>query len=140
MLDLPNLISITNGTNIGSRVSIQALAGGAIDLGGVIQIIDPAVGDTRSRAVRVTADGIGSTIDLQALTTFQDPNADVRSTLTPRNGGSILAGSLTDLGGVQLTIDGTGTLPVAQITTFENSQATLSTIDPGFTALTSAGG
>ena len=140
VLDLSNLTSITNGASFGSDITIDALTGGAIDLGGVTQIIDPSAGDTRARSTRVTADGFASTINLQALATFEDVNADERSTLTPRNGGSILAGLLTDLQGVHVTLDGTGTLPVAQIATFENSQATLSVTDPGFTAMTSAGG
>ena len=89
LLDLSQLTTLTNGTSFGSDITLEALTGGMIDLSGVTEIIDPATGDLRARAVRITADGIGSTIDLQTLSSFQDLNADDRSTMTARHGGII---------------------------------------------------
>src|SRR5205807_1150123 len=65
--------------------------------------------------------------DLSGLTRVSDVyatgggNVDNRwSTLTATHGGTIVAPRLTDLAGVALTLDGTGTLSTSQISTFSN--------------------
>ena len=82
VLDLSNLTSITGGTHWNSDVSIEALTGGQIDLGGVTQILDNAGGNTSERDMRITADGVASRIDLTGLTSFRDVHADRLSALT----------------------------------------------------------
>ncbi len=132
LLDLHNVATITNGSNYESHLAISASGGGTIDLSGTTSIVDPDTGDERYRAIDVTADGAGSTIDLSALASFTDSyagstSAEYRfSTLTAKNSGVIDAGVLATLVGVNVTLDGTGTLPVGQIATLDNSQLTLS--------------
>ncbi len=113
-------------------MAISASGGGAIDLSGTTSIADPDSGDERYREIDVTADGAGSTIDLSALASFTDSYAGSTSaenrlsTLTAKNSGVIDAGVLTTLVGVNVTLDGTGTLPVGQFATLNNGQLTLS--------------
>jgi hypothetical protein len=69
---LPNLTNITNGTFYDSNIVIEALSGGVVNLPLVAEIIDPNSGDTRYRAVSITADGVGSLVNLPALVNFMD--------------------------------------------------------------------
>ena len=140
LLDLSNLTGITNGSNYNSDISIEALAGGHVDLKSVTSILDNAGGDTNERVVGIAADGTGSLIDLGSLTTFHDANAARRSTLVARNGGTVQAGNLTDLQAVDVTLDGTGTLPISQITTFTSGVARLSGVDHTFSSLANGAG
>ncbi len=60
VLDLSHVTSITGGTNWNSDLTIEAVAGGRIDLAGVQQIADARSGDLRYGRMSVTADGTGS--------------------------------------------------------------------------------
>ena len=71
-IELPNLTNITNGTFYDSNIVIEALSGGVVNLPLVAEIIDPNSGDTRYRAVSITADGVGSLVNLPALVNFMD--------------------------------------------------------------------
>ena len=134
VLDLGGLQSITNGTLYGSLLQIQALSGGTVDLHNALRIVDPSSGDTRQRAIDVTADA--GTIKLDALTTMIDAYGNAGgavdgrwSTLVVHNGGIITAPNLTTIQGVGVAIDGTGTIPTAQIRSFHGGGLTIS--DPG---------
>src|SRR5690606_3971527 len=121
--ELPNLGAIAGGTNYGSRIAVEALAGGVVDLGAVTSITDPDGGDSRRRSIDLLAEGPGSRIELAALRGMVDEysgstaaNADNRySSLVARDGGTIAAPALGALRGVNVALDATGTLPVAQI-------------------------
>jgi hypothetical protein len=114
VLDLHNVKSITNGTNYDTRLAINALSGGGINLSGLASISDGSTGDFNYRSVDVLADGTGSSIDLSGLISFQDgyagstTNGNLFSTLTARNSGTIKAAALTTLVGVAISIDATG--------------------------------
>src|SRR5205085_1437874 len=92
--------------------------GGTVDLSATAQILDPNAGDQRYRAINITADGAGSTVKLNALTSFADfftgggPNDQNRpATLTAQNHGSVVLGATnTLLTGVAATIQTAGTL------------------------------
>lgn len=140
VLSLANLTVMSNGTTYGSKIVIEALAGATVDLGSLGQILDPAAGDTRVRHVVITADGPGSVVDLSSLTIFEDRNTDSRSHLNPVNGGVIMTPLLTDLTGVILNLDGTGTLPVAQMQAMINGSVSISGSDQLFPSLTLATG
>src|SRR5262249_6933483 len=138
-LDMPNLASITNGLIYDSRLAISALAGGTIVLNGLTQIVDPNSGDQRRRMIGVTADGGGSMIRLPALASFVDNysgnnyDSDPRSSLlTATNGGAIQAGALTTLQGVQVTLDGTGTLAAANLAAATLGEFDVSTASVSF--------
>jgi len=92
-------------------------------------------GETRGRAFNITADGSGSVVNLSALTQLRDQNNaaynfDGFSHLTAQNGGTIQAPALTSVSNTQITLDGTGTLPVSQITDLTGSQLNLSVPRP----------
>src|SRR4029077_9346472 len=71
-IDLHNLQSITNGQSYDTNLTIQAAAGGSIDLSGVTQIADPTSGNQSYRAINVAATGAGSIVNLSALISFTD--------------------------------------------------------------------
>jgi len=103
LLDLSNVTTITNGTNYGARLYVEALTGGEIDLGGVTEITDPSAGDTRHRSIDVTADGVGSVVDLGLLTTY----TDVRATASGNTYGRWSTMSARDAGVVRVRPAGT---------------------------------
>jgi len=140
VLDVSGLTAIVNGNHYNADLSIEALAGAVVDLGGVTEIRDTESGDTRVSRVVAYADGAGSVLDFSALTTFTDHNTDEYSALYAVNGGEILAPNLTGLQAVSLTLNGTGTLPVAQITRLASCSVTVSGADAAFASLTDAYG
>ena len=128
-------------------MTIEALSGGTINLQGLNRIADPNAGDTRQRSIDLTADGAGSTIRLDLLTSFSDaygngPDAvDGRwSTLVASHGGGIVAPNLATLAGVGLTLDGTGTLPTAQITAMSGGGLSISNTASNLSGLSTVDG
>ncbi len=91
-------------------------------------------------SVSVTADGTDSVVDISSLVTFQDFDTSERSRLAARNGGAVLAGSLVDVRGVELVLNGTGTLPIAQLVSLTDGAVTLSGQDYAFLGLQNAAG
>ena len=59
-IDLSGLTTVTGGTHYNSRIIVEALAGGTIDMSNVSRIEDPNSGDTRQRAIQIKADGQGA--------------------------------------------------------------------------------
>jgi hypothetical protein len=113
VLNLSNVINIDAGVATFNNLIIEAQAGGKVDLRRVTQISD--VAENVSRGTHITADGAGSSVDLSALVNFLDNSAwDLGwdSSLTARNGGSIVAPVLTTLKAVNTTLDGSGTLAI----------------------------
>ncbi len=146
LLDLGGLTALTNGTFYASRLTIEAVGGGTIDLHSVATIDDATSGDTRRRSIDITADGTGSTIRLNALTSITDAQAtgagdvDGRwSTLTVRDA-TIEAPNLNTLTGVSLSISGLAVLPLAQITSITSGQIAVSDLDRAFPSLTETTG
>ena len=81
----------------------------------------PGSGAGNPRGIQLISDGTGSTLDVSALTSFADEASNAASKLNAINGGTILNGLLTNVIGVELTADGTGTISTNQFTTFERS-------------------
>jgi hypothetical protein len=116
---------------------IQALAGGEVDLGGLISI---------SGVVQVQASGSGTEVNLSALQVFDGEDGDAPSQLQPGEGGTILAGQLGSLTGVTVLLGG-GTLNLNTVTNFNgstlavtNGSATLSITDINGASLNVSGG
>jgi hypothetical protein len=116
MLDLSDLEKIAGATGIG-QVAIEAQAGGEIDLSGVIEIVDPEVGSGQGRAIRITADGESSLVNLASLQSFQDrtPVTGIGwgpgySALIARNEGGMFLGTSLSLTNIELTVGPTGVL------------------------------
>ncbi len=146
MLDLRNVLSVTNGTGISDAIFVEALAGGLVDLRATVQMVDPNAGDTRYRQVVVTADGVNSRVDLSSLVSMTDAwggslgGHNLWSQLIARNHGTIHVPILTDLSAVALSLNGTGTLPIAQITSIRDGAILVTDGTHTFTGLTNASG
>jgi len=125
VLALPNLTAITSSTQSFTYLNVEALAGGQVDLAGLDSITGPAGGTSNQRGIRVLADGVGSMIDLASLSSFTNSAARPDSSLAALNGGTIINPGLTELVGVDLSIDGTGNLSTSQITTLQRGKVTI---------------
>ena len=99
-----------------------------IDLPNVLSIQD-GFGDDRLRAFIVEASGASSAIQMPSLTQIIDRNINRRSQLIASTGGTIQISSLTDARGIDFVIDGTGTVPIAQLESLIDSKLTLSGFD-----------
>ena len=108
VLTLPHLAVLTD-TAAGDSGSVKALSGGEVNLPDL-----DAVTAGSSSTVGLLADGAGSLLNLPALVGIGGP-----SSLTATHHGAIAAPLLTVLAGTALTLDGTGTLPTAQLISFE---------------------
>jgi hypothetical protein len=139
-IELGGLETILNGTHYGSVLRIQALTGGRVAATNLLQIVEDASGDTRLRSVQLTADGFGSTLQLPALTLFEDVNADVRSVLLVRNGGEVQAPELVTLQGIDLSLDGLGTFLGGQIKEFTTGRLVMNRLSANFSNLSDATG
>ena len=117
VLDLHQVQTITNGQDYNTILVITAVAGGAVNLNGTTQIVDPALGDQRVSSINIDATGSGSAVNLTAFTTFVDNSAgsltgDTEdSTLTATNGAALNLPSLTTLQGVAIVYNGSGAFP-----------------------------
>jgi hypothetical protein len=113
VLDLHTVTGISVGAGV-SSVSVDAYNGGRVDLGGTTTV--RSVGQAGS--LYVSAQGLGSLIDLTALTSFTAAAHTGR--VDTRSGGTIQAPALTALDGIDLEPDRPGGIPTAQITTLTN--------------------
>ncbi len=112
VLSLPKLATITGeGQYYGSRVQVQALAGGDLEM--------PALTTISGGPVQLTSDGTGSILDVAALSSYRGNFGDsIFSALQVSNHGTLQDGSLSSLSAVDLHWDGTGTFSYSQIASF----------------------
>jgi hypothetical protein len=108
VLDLSNLNTLAVTTY---SITVQALAGGTVNLSGLTGI---NVG-----SVTLEADGTNSKLNLPQLAAFGDPSA--ASTLQATNAGNVQAPLLTTLRSVTVMVDDTGMLPIAQMQSVTSS-------------------
>ena len=132
VLSLPNLTSITNGDGRDWDMTINARTGGRIDLPAVTSIIDPNTGDTRDRGVFVSAESVGSVIDLTSLVQFSDANTNQRSSLSASNNGVVIAPNLTQLTAVGLTLNANSPISTGQILSLVNSSVVVNNFAADF--------
>jgi hypothetical protein len=104
MTGLTNLVVPSYGIEV---LIIQALAGGEVNLSGLISI---------SGVVEAESSGSGSELNLSALQVFAATSDDYPSQLQPSDGGTILAGPLGSLMGLNIVLGGTGTLNLNAVT------------------------
>ena len=116
-LELDNLTSLALADQL--SVTIQALAGGTVDL--------PALTQIATSTVNLNSTGTNSTLDVSALTSIAITNtvADYHSSLSATSGGTILDGSLTSLDGTDLSLNGTNNLSTSQFTSYTNGDLTV---------------
>ena len=146
VLDLRNLLGVTNGQLYAQRINIEAFNGGKIDLRNVTSILDPSSGDQRYRNIAVKSDGTGSTIDLSSLSSFVDNYAgstggeNFYSELKPANGGTITAPNLTSVRGVWTILESPGSVATNQWANFNGSRLELKTAGYSFAGMQTAAG
>ncbi|MBX9579612.1 MAG: Ig-like domain-containing protein [Gemmataceae bacterium] len=112
LIDLPNVANLVKQLSDPGLV-VQADTGGRINLSGLAAATDPS-GDYRQASIAFVADGLGSALDLSSLREVRRVFAGAVG-FFPRNGGTVSSPNLTQLLGGSLYLDGTGSMPVAQI-------------------------
>ncbi len=143
VLDLGNVTNIGGGTHYGSRLAIEALSGGVVDLSAVVHMSDPGSGDGRWRRIDVWSDGAGSRVDLTNLQSFSDQwgnsswGDDIWSTLNATNGAVLDIPNLKTLHAVSLALGSSGIADVDQLTTMSWGSLPISGSARSFPALTS---
>ena len=105
-----------------------------------LQVVEETSGDSRLTAVRFVADGFGSSIGMDSLRMIEDINRDERSVLSVRNGGEMAIPALTSLEGVDLNLEGLGTLTTGAISEFTQGRILMNRLSADFSTLTNASG
>ncbi len=122
-----NLIGLTNvsGTDGGSYYAllIQALAGGVINLDGMIS--------SSSGIVQIEASGSASEVNLSALRVFSGYTGNINegagfAELQASSGGTLLLGQLGTVNAADISYDGTGNANLTTITNFSAGTLTVS--------------
>ena len=103
VLNLPALATVGSLAN---ELQIDALGGAQVLLPSLPSL------STTTQPVVVTADGTGTEIDLSDMKSFSSPGGDLQAT----NGATILDAKLTELSGINVTLDGTQTMATSQWT------------------------
>jgi hypothetical protein len=141
-LRLANMTNVLGDGALNGTLSIQALAGGRVELGQVLAMdagYDGIYGGYQ-RAIQVLADGTNSVVDLSSLGRFITLAPTTASSLEARNGGAILTGNLGQVIGAALTLKPGGTLPMAQLTNLVAGTLTVVGVAPSLVGLTSIDG
>ena len=141
VLSLPALTTLTENTNNdNSFLHILATSGGSVQLPALTQINGGAAGSSPG-PIQFESDGAASQLNLGALTSFAEAGSlYYRSSLQATNGGTVADSTLTSLNGVNLILDGTGTIATAQIASYKAGTLSLSGGTLSLTGLTSANG
>jgi hypothetical protein len=112
---LTNLAEPNNDCN--DVLLIQALAGGQVNLGGLISM---------AGVVQVQSSGGGSKVNLSALQVFAGSSScNYGPQLLPSGGGTILTGQLESLTGVTVVLGGTGALNLSTVTNWSDTTLTV---------------
>jgi len=119
-------LSTVTSMNVTTRLMVNSLSGGSIDLSGL--------GVYNGGRLDVKANGALSVVDLSNLTSLTTTNSGSRLEATA--GGTVVMPNLSFIHLSGITLDGTGTMDTAQIATFTNSRATISGGTPDFSGMT----
>ena len=111
-LSLPALTKVTGDTSAYSSLTqVQAVSGGDVEL--------PKLTTITGGPVQLESDGSGSTLNINVLTSIQgNTGQQYYSGLQATNHGTVSDAALVTFNKANLTLDGTGTLSINQITTF----------------------
>ncbi len=119
ILTLPFLASVTANTDFDTLVLIEALAGGDVEL--------PRLSQLTAGPVQLVSNGTGSVLDLPILTSFTGSSG---ASLTITSGGTVDDPDLSQVNGVSLIGDATGTFTIGSSLGFGISGGT-STVQAG---------
>ena len=117
-LTLPNLTTVTVGSQFGSIAQFEAQAGGTLNLAGLTTI--------NTGTVFLESDGSGSTLNIPNLASITDSGGFEFSTVQQSNSGNIADGSLVTLAFTNLNVGGAENLTLGNITTFTSGDVTVS--------------
>ncbi len=106
-LSLPALTSVEMTAGNNGNTNLEALGGGQLLLHALTTLSNSGI-----NALAVKSDGSGSEVDISALTSFTTDNSAGQLTVT--NSGEVLDGDLTTMSGVNVSLDGTGTVATSQ--------------------------
>ena len=134
VLALPKLATVTADTaQYYSLFQVQALAGGNVQI--------PALTTISGGPVILQSDGTGSKLDVSALSSFKGTSGKNNyANLQATHSGTVLDPSLTTMDHANLTLDGTGTIALAQLATFTVGTFALSGGTASLSGLTNADG
>ncbi len=134
VLAIPKLTSLTGeATQYYSYVQVQALSGGKVQM--------PLVSSISGGPVLLESDGASSQLDVSALASFKGISGRGNiSTLQATRGGTVLDPALTTLDHANLTLDGNGTVALAQISSFTAGTFALSGGTAALSGLTDGDG
>lgn len=104
------MLGSTPNTDTAVTLQIQATAGADIEM--------PTLAKIAGQTVLLQADGENSVLNVSALAVFRNDGADAASQIEVTNGASFNDADLTTLNGVGITLDGTGSISLKQISTF----------------------
>jgi len=140
VINLSNVTGINNGPGVG-RITLEALAGGIVNLSKVLAITDTAanVWFPTPDSIAIRASGAGSLVNLSQLSTFVNPSPYLAE-ISAKSSGEVRIPLLTQADGVMLVLDGTGTVPVSQISQFTDGRIESTGGAPSFNALVNANG
>ncbi|MEX2673531.1 MAG: hypothetical protein WD294_15645 [Phycisphaeraceae bacterium] len=132
LLNLSNVTTMVGNTFASTRLNINAVNGGEVDLSALTEVT--------GGKVSFTADGAGSQIDLSQLTSI-DHGGNLNSILEATDNGVIIAPNLTHLYRTNLNLDNTGgVLPTSQITHLQEGIVTIRGITPDFSGIIDVNG
>ncbi len=120
LLDLAAISVITQsqvGAPQNAALRIESTNDGTVDLSLVASIT--------GGATQVVASGVGSEINLESLTSLVDTNSATQSYIQATQGSDINILNLATLDGVDLFLDGSGTIDTVQMTSYLNGVATI---------------
>ena len=97
-LTLANLTTITVGSNFATTAQFEAVAGGSLNLPGLIAI--------NTGTVFLESDGYGITLNVQNMTSITETGVYTFSTVQKTNGGNIVDGSVVTIAFTNLNVAG----------------------------------
>jgi hypothetical protein len=111
-----NLSALSTLGSMSSYWHPYALAGGTLNLSGLTTISEPNAG------VQIDADGGNSQLNLSSLASF---TGNTSSSFQVTHSAAVLDGNLTAFSGVQITLDGSGTIATSPWSSLTNSSLTV---------------
>jgi hypothetical protein len=120
VLDLSELTSVIGGER-GTRLAIDVWDGGRLDLSNLPEWIDGVI-EPGHENMWIRADGVGSVVDLSAMTQYGNGGPTGHpSILAALNGGAVIAPLLTTLQWARIQLDQASTMATSQITSLVGS-------------------
>jgi hypothetical protein len=123
-----NLSELSSITASGRFHTIRASDGGRIDLRNLTRVNNPS-----NQSISVVAQGTGSVVDISSLAGLGRNGVN---SISATGTSTVLWSRPTALDGMALTLDGSATLPVSQLTEFVNSNFTGNGSTPNFSNVT----